>query len=68
MKKNNKGFTLAELLIIVAILGILVAIAIPTFGSQLERSREGVDLSALRNGYAEARSEWHDFCHLCMDR
>jgi prepilin-type N-terminal cleavage/methylation domain-containing protein len=29
MKKNNKGFTLAELLIVVAIIAVLVAIAIP---------------------------------------
>ena len=38
MKKNNKGFTLAELLIVVAIIAVLVAIAIPVFTSQLEKS------------------------------
>ena len=55
MKKLNKGgFTLAELLIVVAIIGILVAIAIPQFGNQIERSREAVDLSALRSAYSEA--------------
>lgn len=53
MKKNNRGFTLAELLIVVAIIAVLVAIAIPVFTSQLEKSREAVDLSNVRSAYAE---------------
>ena len=40
MKKKRKGFTLAELLIVVAIIAVLVAIGIPIFTSQLEKSRE----------------------------
>lgn len=50
---SDRGFTLAELLIVVAIIGVLVAIAIPIFTSQLERSREAVDLSDVRSAYAE---------------
>ncbi|MGO4946443.1 type IV pilin protein [Blautia sp. Sow4_E7] len=38
MKKSRKGFTLAELLIVVAIIAVLVAVAIPVFGSQLEKA------------------------------
>ena len=53
MKKNNKGFTLAELLIVVAIIAVLVAIAIPIFTNQLENSREAVDASNIRAAYAE---------------
>ncbi len=54
MKKNNKkGFTLAELLIVVAIIAVLVAIAIPVFTAQLEKSREATDLANLRGAYAE---------------
>ena len=49
----KKGFTLAELLIIIAIIAVLVAIAIPVFNKQLERSREAVDLANVRSGYAE---------------
>jgi len=53
MKKNNKGFTLAELLIVVAIIAVLVAIAIPVFTTQLEKSREATDKANLRAAYAE---------------
>lgn len=52
-KRNKKGFTLAELLIVVAIIAVLVAIAIPVFTSQLEKSREATDLSNIRSAYAE---------------
>ena len=38
-KLNKKGFTLAELLIVVAIIGVLVAISIPIFTSQLRKAR-----------------------------
>ena len=51
---NKKGFTLAELLIVVAIIAVLVAISIPIFSKQLEKSRESTDLANLRNAYAEA--------------
>ncbi|MBR3570136.1 MAG: prepilin-type N-terminal cleavage/methylation domain-containing protein [Oscillibacter sp.] len=51
---NKKtGFTLAELLIVVAIIAILVAIGIPAFSTAMERSRETVDLSNIRGAYAE---------------
>lgn len=53
MKKNNKGFTLMEMLIVVAIIAVLVAIAIPTFTSALEKSREATDAANLRAAYAE---------------
>lgn len=54
MRKNNKkGFTLAELLIVVAIIAVLVAIAIPVFTTQLEKSRESTDASNIRGYYAE---------------
>ena len=54
MKNNNKGFTLAEMLIVIAIIGVLVAIAIPTFTSQLEKSKEATDVANMRSAYSEA--------------
>ncbi len=46
--KNDKGFTLAELLIVVAIIAVLVAVSIPIFTNQLEKSREATDVANFR--------------------
>lgn len=50
---NRRGFTLAELLIVVAIIGVLVSIGIPIFSSQLEKAREATDAANIRDAYAE---------------
>lgn len=55
--QNSRGFTLAELLSTVAIIGVLVAISIPVFASQTEKSREATDLSNVRAAYAEVMAE-----------
>lgn len=55
--RNSRGFTLAELLITVTIIGVLVAISIPVFASQTEKSREATDLSNVRAAYAEVMAE-----------
>ena len=59
-KLNKKGFTWAELLIVVAIIGVLVAIAIPVFTSQLEKSREATDMANVRSAYAEVVTNYLD--------
>ncbi|MCI6237350.1 MAG: prepilin-type N-terminal cleavage/methylation domain-containing protein [Firmicutes bacterium] len=56
-KQSKSGFTLAELLIVVAIIGVLVAISIPIFTSQLERSREATDAANIRSQYAQVMTE-----------
>ena len=57
-KNNNKGFTLMEMLIVVAIIAILVAIAIPVFTNQLEKARETTDLANIRSAYAEVLADY----------
>ena len=54
MKNNKKGFTLAELLIVVAIIAVLTAIAVPIFNTQLEKSREETDIANMRAAKAAA--------------
>ena len=56
LHQNKKGFTLAELLIVVAIIGVLVAISIPIFTGQLEKAREATDEANIRALYAECAS------------
>jgi len=51
--ENKKGFTLAELLVVVAIIAVLTAIAIPVFAGALEKSAEATDLANIRSAYAE---------------
>lgn len=52
MKKRNRGFTLIELMIVVAIIGILAAIAIPKFADLISKSKEG----ATKGGLSAVRS------------
>ena len=54
---NKKGFTLMEMLIVVAIIAVLVAVAIPTFTSALNKAKAGTDLANIRSGYAAAQLE-----------
>ncbi len=57
MKNKRNGFTLTELLIVVAIIGVLVAVSIPVFSQQLEKSREATDLANVRSAYAELMAD-----------
>ena len=60
--KDRKGFTLIELLIVVVIIGILAAIAIPKFSATRERSFRSAMMSDLRN-LAGLQEIYHSGAH-----
>ena len=45
MKKNNKGFSLVELIIVIAIMAVLIGVLAPTFMKYVEQSRRSTDIS-----------------------
>lgn len=53
IRADRRGFTVAELLIVVAIIAVLVGVAIPVFNNQAEQAREATDLANVRSAYAE---------------
>lgn len=53
-KNRSKGFTLMELLIVVALIAVLVAVAIPTFTNSLKKAKQAAELSNARSAYSAA--------------
>ncbi|WP_297983961.1 type II secretion system protein [uncultured Oscillibacter sp.] len=56
--KNQGGFTMVELLIVVAIIAILVAVSIPMMNTALERARHAVDQANVRDAIGLASVEY----------
>ena len=57
-KMNKKGFTLAELLIVVAIIAVLVAISIPIFTAQRKKAYLATNQANARSAYAAVEAQY----------
>ena len=56
--QNRKGFTLVEMLIVVAIIAILIAVSIPMISGALDKAKEATDKANVRAAIAEASIEY----------
>ena len=54
---NKKGFTLIEMLVVIAIIAVLVAIVIPVVGSSTDKAGAATNAANLRAVYAELQTE-----------
>ena len=60
MKKINKGFTLVELIIVIAVIGVLAAILIPVFSNVVNKANQKSALSDARNAVSTITAEVTD--------
>ena len=59
MKKlnNKKGFTIVELVIVIAVIGILAAVLIPTFSNVIKSAKDSADHQNAKNAYTQYLTE-----------
>ena len=52
-KNNRKGFTIVELVIVIAVIAILATVLVPTFGDVISKANTSKDLQAAKNAYSQ---------------
>lgn len=73
MRKNNrKGFTIVELVIVIAVIAILAGVLIPTFSSVVEKANKSAEIQEVRNAYTQyldtAKGEPADKVYVAITR
>lgn len=56
-KMNKKGFTLIEMLVVIAIIAVLVSIVIPVVGNSTEKAKEAADAANIRSAIAKVTTK-----------
>ena len=59
-KKNRKGFTIVELVIVIAVIGILATVLVPTFGTVISDAKNASNLQGAKNVYTNYVSKHAD--------
>jgi type IV pilus assembly protein PilA len=65
--RNSKGFTLIELMIVVVIIGILAALAIPRFMRSTTKSKQSEAKQLLKQVYTMQRAYRQEYNSYCLD-
>ena len=58
-KKNRKGFTIVELVIVIAVIGILATVLVPTFGDIIDKANDSAALQEAKNIYTNYTSNFN---------
>lgn len=67
-KSNKKGFTIVELVIVIAVIAILAAVLIPTFSNVVEKANESKDMQQARNAYENWLADEVGKANFSMDK
>ena len=71
-KNNRKGFTIVELVIVIAVIALLATILVPTFGNVVEKAQNAALVAEIKNAHASYVTEctgtvyYSDTVYICF--